>query len=350
MSLVRRSVARLAAYVPGEQPAGGGFIKLNTNENPYPPCPGAAAALAETDASALRLYPDPVCRALRARIAGLHGVSPENVFAGNGSDEVLALCTRAFVENGGSIGYFEPSYSLYPVLADIREAEKRPVALGTRFEWRMPRDYASSLFFMTNPNAPTGILYPHAEVESFCRGFPGVVLIDEAYVDFAAADCMDLARTLGNVLAARTLSKAYSLAGLRVGYAVGNADLIAALFKLKDSYNLDALAQRVALAALSDVPHMRANVERICATRRRLSAALVAMGFDVYPSETNFVWARPAAVPAADLFRRLRDRRVLVRHFDGARTRDFLRITVGTEAEVDALIAALQQEEGGHAQ
>jgi histidinol-phosphate aminotransferase len=348
MSLVRRSVRRLAAYAPGEQPAAGAFIKLNTNENPYPPSPRVAEALAGADAAALRLYPDPFSRRLRERIARLHGVSPQNVFAGNGADEVLALCTRAFVERGGSIGYFVPSYSLYPVLADIREVRKRPVELGAGFRWRMPRGYSCSLFFLTNPNAPTGMLYPRATVASFCRRFPGVVALDEAYVDFARGDCMDLARGLDNVLAVRTLSKAYSLAGLRVGYAVGSATLVGALFKLKDSYNIDALSQRLALAALSDVAHMRRNVARIRASRRRLSEALAGMGYTVYPSEANFVWAKPRGMPAAELFRRLRARKILVRHFDGPGTSGFVRVTVGTDREIRALVRAIEEEEAAH--
>jgi len=349
MSPIRRSVVALEAYAPGEQPPPGKFIKLNTNENPYPPSPRVAEALAAFDAERLRLYPDPASAALRARVAEMHGVPREAVFAGNGSDEVLALCSRAFVERDGAIGYFEPSYSLYPVLADIREVARRPVALADDFTWRMPAGYACALFFLARPNAPTGILYPHATVRDFCRGFAGVVVIDEAYVDFASRDCMDLARELDNVLVARTVSKSYSLAGLRVGYAVGHPDLIAALDKLKDSYNIDALSQSAALAALSDHGHMRANAARIRATRGRLMEGLAALGCTVYPSEANFVWTRPARAPARDLFARLRERGILIRYFPGARTGDCLRITVGTDAEIDALLAALrQEEESGH--
>ena len=343
MNLVRTSVRALSAYTPGEQPAGGGVVKLNTNENPYPPSPRVAEALASLDAADLRLYPDPVCRELRETIAALHGCGVEKVFAGNGSDEILALCTRAFVEDDGAIGYFEPSYSLYPVLADIRCAGKRPVELGPQFDWRMPGGYACSLFFMTHPNAPTGMLYPRAAVEAFCASFPGVVLIDEAYVDFSSAHCMDLALRLPNVLVMRTVSKSYSLAGLRVGYAVGPAPLIEALFKLKDSYNLDRLAQRLAVAALRDQPWMRENVRKICATRQRLTAALESRGFTVYPSETNFLWVRPNVAPARLLFARLREQSIFVRHFAGARTEEFLRITVGTDAEADALLDAINR-------
>jgi histidinol-phosphate aminotransferase len=338
---IRESVRKMTAYTPGEQPADTQIVKLNTNENPYPPSPRVAQALRELDPERLRLYPDPVSMDLRKGIAALHGCGVESVFAGNGSDEILALCTRAYVEDRGSIGYFVPSYSLYPVLADIRVVEQRPVDLGPEFDWKMPDSYSCSLFFLTNPNAPTAILYPPAQVMAFCERLPGVVVIDEAYVDFSRESCLALALERDNVLVVRTLSKSYSLAGLRVGYAVGHPDLVAAMYKLKDSYNLDRLSQALALAAISDQAHMRMNVGKIKTTRRRLSEALAGLGFVVYPSESNFVWARPAGKSAGEVFEALRRQRILVRYFPGGRTGDFLRITVGTDAEADRLIAAL---------
>jgi len=334
-------VRELSGYTPGEQPTEADVVKLNTNENPYPPSPRVAQALRELAAERLRLYPDPLCMALRRAIAAEAGCDPASVFVGNGSDEILALCTRAFVEDGGAIGYFDPSYSLYPVLAAIRGAAGRPTPLGPDFAWRAPAAEGAALFLMTNPNAPTSVRYPRAEVEAFCRSFPGVVVLDEAYVDFADEHCLDLALRLENTLALRTFSKSYSLAGLRVGYAVGPPELIAALFKIKDSYNVDALAQRLALAAFGDAAHMRANVARIRATRQRLAAELERRGFRVWPSQTNFLWVRPPERPAAELFAALRRQRILVRHFPGPRTGEFLRITVGTDAETDKLLAAL---------
>lgn len=340
MNHIRSVVRSLEAYVPGEQP-GAGVIKLNTNENPYPPSPRVAAALASLDAAELRLYPDPVCRELREAAGALHGCRPAQVFVGNGSDEILALCTRAFVEDDGSIGYFDPSYSLYPVLADIRCVSKRPVALGSSFEWRMPAGYDASLFFMTNPNAPTSVQYPARTVREFCAAFRGVVLVDEAYVDFAAESCMPLACEGGNVLVLRTFSKSYSLAGLRVGYAVGPEPLVDALYKLKDSYNVDRIAQRLALAALQDQDWMRANVEKVRATRARLAGVLRGFGFGVSDSETNFLWTRPAGCAAKDLFETLRGAGIYVRYFNAPRTAEYVRITIGTDAEVDRLIEAV---------
>jgi histidinol-phosphate aminotransferase len=332
----------MTAYTPGEQPTDRSVVKLNTNENPYPPSPRVREVLAGFDLDLLRRYPDPLSRRLRARVAEMHGCTIEQVFAGNGSDEILALCTRAFVPTGGSVGYFDPSYSLYPVIADIQEAERRPVPLGESFEWAMPAGYSASLFFLACPNAPTGIRYPKAAIRGFCERFPGVVVVDEAYVDFADGDCMDLALSLPNVLVMRTVSKSYSLAGLRVGYVVGHSGLIETLFKIKDSYNLDAVAQAVALAALSDVAYMRANVARIRATRRRLVETLSAMGHFVHPSESNFLWVRPDGMAPRALYEALKQRRILIRHFEGPRTGGHVRITVGTDAEVDALLAALR--------
>lgn len=340
MALIRPSVAALRPYVPGEQP-GPGVIKLNTNENPYPPSPRVAEALRASDPDSLRLYPDPVSSGLRKQIAALHGCKPEQVFVGNGSDEVLALCVRAFVPDGGAVGYFDPSYSLYPVLAAIEDAPVVPVALPADFGWTMPVDYSTPLFFLTNPNAPTSRLFPRNEVEAFCRRFSGVVLIDEAYVDFAPAACTDLALSLPNVLIARTLSKSYSLAGIRLGYAVGSALLIDALHKIKDSYNISMLTQRVASAALSDQAWMKQNAARIMATRDRVGAALRERGWLALDSATNFIFARPPLRPAREVFESLRARKIFVRYFPAPATAEYLRITVGTDTDMDALLAAL---------
>ena len=269
--LIRKAVQKMNPYTPGEQPNDPGIVKLNTNENPYPPSPKIAAVM-QRPFETLRLYPDPLCVRLREGIARLHGCRVEQVFVGNGSDEVLALCARAFVEPAGSIGYFEPSYSLYPVLAAIQELETRPVRLTRDFGWTMPPRYSASLFFLANPNAPTSIQYPAATVARFCRSFAGVVVIDEAYVDFASYHCANLALSLGNVLVARTMSKSYSLAGLRLGYALGPEALISALYKIKDSYNVDRLAQAIALAAITDTNNGGDKIEFLS---RRIIAELI---------------------------------------------------------------------------
>ncbi len=340
---IKRSVRALTAYRPGEQPADLKVIKLNTNENPYPPSVGVCQALRRLSREALRRYPDPLSRSLRQTIASLHGCALDQVFVGNGSDEILALCTRAFVEDRGTIGYFSPSYSLYPTLAAIRAVATRPLELGRRFEWQMPAGYRSSLFFLTNPNAPTGLLYPQAVVRAFAARFRGVLVVDEAYADFAEEHCMDLALRFQHVLVLRSLSKAYSLAGLRVGYAVGSADLIGALFKIKDSYNLGRVAQAVAQAALSDQATMRANVAKVKRTRQGLAAALRRRGFEVLPSSTNFLWVKPPGISAAALYLQLHAQKILVRHFPGRRTGAYLRISVGTAAQSAVLLATLSK-------
>lgn len=339
--MIRKNVQEMSGYTPGEQPRRKGLVKLNTNENPYPPSPHVAAALSSLDPNELRLYPDPVSLDVRQSIARLHGVRTEQVFAGNGSDEILALCTRAFVEDDGAIGYFDPSYSLYPVLAAIRNVPGCACSLNEEYAWPEQDPPPCPLFFLTNPNAPTSLVFPKQRVAGFCRDFRGVVLIDEAYVDFAPFDCMDLARDLPNVLVMRTLSKSYSLAGIRFGYAVGNAGLIGALLKIKDSYNVDRITQVVARAAIEDQAHMQGNVARIKATRQRLTRELSALGFDVSESATNFLWARPVHMDARAVFERLKDEGVLVRYFPGERTGRHIRITVGTDPEADRLLAVL---------
>ena len=342
--LIKKSVQAMSGYVPGEQPKDEGIVKLNTNENPYLPSPDVQDILSMVDVAVLARYPDPLCMELRKAIAELHGCETDNVFVGNGSDEVLALCIRAFVERDGSVGYFDPSYSLYPILVDIEEVEKRPVALDVGFGWNMPQDYSASLFFLTNPNAPTSLQYSKSNVESFSGDFDGVVLIDEAYVDFAADNCMDLALQNDNVLVARTLSKAYSLAGIRLGYCVGNAELIGALYKIKDSYNVNYLTQEIARVAILDQNTMHANIEAIVETRKLVAAKLSELGFEVFDSETNFLWVKPTGITAEALFGELRKKNIIVRHFgNDERTKDYLRITIGTAPQMFQFLDAVEE-------
>jgi histidinol-phosphate aminotransferase len=349
-NLIRQSVRAMSGYVPGEQPKDADIVKLNTNENPYLPSADVQDILSMIDVAVLSRYPDPACLELRKVIAELHGCAVENVFVGNGSDEVLALCIRAFVERDGSVGYFEPSYSLYPILADIEDVEKKPVALNAAFGWQMPEDYAASLFFLTNPNAPTSLQYSKKEVESFAQGFDGVVLVDEAYADFAKENCMELARTNDNVLVARTLSKSYSLAGIRLGYCIGNTELIGALHKIKDSYNVNYLTQEIARVAILDQDTMKANVQAIVETRRRVVDKLSELGFEVCDSQTNFLCVKPQGLCAAALFEQLRNKNILVRHFGNDDcTKDYLRITIGTAPEMFQFLDTVESIlNGGH--
>ena len=333
---IARHVRKLEEYVPGEQPRAKSVVKLNTNENPYPPSPKCRAALRAFDYARLRRYPDPNCSELCAEIARLNGTTPERVFVGNGSDEILALAAKCFVEDDESIGSRDPSYALYKTLAAIRNVKWTGLDVTA----------STSLFLLTNPNAPTGEFREPSEIAAFAKKFRGVVIVDEAYGDFARANCMSLATAEANrnLIAMRTFSKSYSLAGLRVGYCVGPRDLIRAMYKVKDSYNVDALAQTVALAAIRDQDWMRKNAAKVIRSRTRLSAALEKRGWDVLPSEANFVFARPPVIAkAADIFARLRERNIFVRYFPGPKTGDRLRVTVGTEPEMKTLLKALDE-------
>ena len=348
--LITESVRKLEAYTPGEQPKAKHVVKLNTNENPYPPSPKCAETLKCFDLDRLRRYPDPMFAALRARIAKMWRTTPGRIFVGNGSDEVLTLAARAFVEDHEAIGSLDPSYSLYKTLAAIRNVPFVPSPLDGDFTWNgkiagQTHGAAVSLFLLTNPNAPTGVFTPVETVAKCAKRFKGVLLVDEAYADFAKANCVPLATAPANrnVIVMRTLSKSFSLAGMRLGYCIGPEELIAALYKVKDSYNVDAVAQAVALAALNDLPWMRANVAKVKRTRSRVAKELSRRSWDVLPSESNFLFAKPAHRPAEELFEALRERNIFVRYFRGPRTGDRLRLTVGTDAEMDALLAALSE-------
>jgi histidinol-phosphate aminotransferase len=371
-SLVRPLVHKLHAYVPGEQPKIKGLIKLNTNENPYPPSPHVLKAVKSAVDGRLRLYPNPTALLLREKLAKLHRCQPENIIVGNGSDELLALAVRAFVEPAqpatrnpqparATVQYFHPSYSLYPVLADIHGAEKNIVPLNANFALpsvlELKRaglwDFNAALTFITTPNAPSGRGYPTVELEKICRAMSGVVVLDEAYVDFARENAMKLALKYPHVIIARTFSKAYSLCFQRVGYFVAHPELVAALDKIRDSYNVNGLGQIAANATLDDLPYYRANFRKIISTREELSRSLTKLGFRVLPSQTNFILAKPPGnlLPASrrqgtftakDWLQKLREKKILVRWFSQPEVKDYLRITIGTPAEAEALVRAVK--------
>lgn len=310
---MRPLVRELHAYVPGEQPKIKGLIKLNTNENPYPPSPKVLAAIKAATDQRLRLYPNPTADALRAKLAKFHRCKPENIIVGNGSDELLAMAVRCFVEpvypwtrrTRSLVQFFTPSYSLYPVLADIHGARtnsvllKRDFSLPSVAELRRGRrwDFNAALTLVTTPNAPSGRGYSTRELRALCKAQRGVVVLDEAYVDFANENAMKIALKHPHVLVARTFSKAYSLCFQRVGYFVGHVELIAALQKIRDSYNVNGLGQIGALATLDDLPCYRKNFRRIIATRERLSRELTAAGFEVFckAGRVTLLLYRPAS-------------------------------------------------------
>ena len=357
--LARPLVRDLHPYVPGEQPKIKGLIKLNTNENPYPPSPKVLAAIKAAVDGRLRLYPNPTAQPLREALARFHGCRPENILVGNGSDEVLALAVRCFVEplshsaSGprSMVQYFSPGYSLYSVLAEIHGAEINPVPLNQDFslpqiaELKRGRKWNSSaaLTFVTTPNAPSGRGYSTKELEGLCKAQRGVIVLDEAYVDFAKEHALRLALKFDHVLAARTFSKAYSLCFQRVGYFVGHPDLIQSLNKIRDSYNVNGLGQVAAIATLENLDYYRANFARIIATRESLTRELTSLGFTVLPSETNFLMAAPPKLPAGEWLGLLRKRKILVRWFNQAPIQNFLRITIGTTREAGLLVRAAKE-------
>ncbi|MCK9283289.1 MAG: histidinol-phosphate transaminase [Rhodocyclaceae bacterium] len=345
------TVRQLTPYVPGEQPKLPNLVKLNTNENPYGPSPHAIAAMQTELGDNLRLYPDPTGEKLKRAAARFFGLETHNVFVGNGSDEVLAHVFLALLKHDKPVLFPDITYSFYPVYCGLYRIDYRMLPLDEGFRLR-PDDYrqANGGIIFPNPNAPTGILLGLDDVDRIAADNPeSVVVVDEAYVDFGG-DTIPTAATLiahrPNLLVVQTLSKSRSLAGLRVGYALGQTDLIEALERVKDSFNsypLDRLALSGAAAALDDRAHFETTRLAVMQTRERLSADLTALGFEVLPSAANFVFARHPQRDGAELAQALRSRSIIVRHFKLPRIDQFLRITIGTDAQCNALVAALKE-------
>jgi len=348
-------VGKLHAYTPGLQPSEPGWVKLNTNECPYAPSPRVAEALRREigeDGAALRLYPNPASAPLRAAVARLHGVAPDNVCIGNGSDDILNLLVRAFCGGNSAAGYTVPSYSLYPVLVGMQDGASEIIPFDRSM--RLPVDQLAGsrarILFLTSPNAPTGVAFANADLERVLAAFAGILVVDEAYAPFAEADAVPLLPRHPRLVITRTLSKAYALAGIRVGYALADPAVIGVLDRLRDSYNVNRLSQAAALAAIGDEEHLRGNVARVKATRDRFLGDLTGRrGWFTYPSQANFLFTEPrdgrgATGPqvARAAYDFLCARKVLVRHFPShALTAPFLRITVGTDPEMRVLSESL---------
>ena len=344
-------VHHLTPYVPGEQPQVSGLVKLNTNENPYPPSPRVLEALRAEVGESLRLYPEPTGRTLRTAVAKQMGLTAEQVFVGNSSDEVLAHVFMGLLNHGDKPLLFpDISYAFYPVYCGLYGIQHRTVPLDAQLALNID-DYlqpdAGAIIF-PNPNAPTGRALPRAEIERLLKARPDtLVVVDEAYVDFGAESAVSLIHEHANLLVVQTLSKSRSLAGLRVGYAMGQAPLIEALTRVKDSFNsypLDRLATAGAIAAMEDTPYFERTRRAVIDSRERLATSLRSLGFEVLPSQANFVFVRHPAQRGAELAAALRERGILVRRFDTpARIADHLRISIGTDAQCDALVKALTE-------
>lgn len=342
------SIQSLVPYTPGEQPQVEGLIKLNTNENPYPPAPAVRDVLDQFDTSRLRLYPDPESAQLKQSLAHTHGLNTNQVFIGNGSDEVLALTFMALLRQDKPLLLPETTYSFYNVYIDLYGIEARHIELTDDFRIDLSQyQQPNGGIIFANPNAPTGISVPLSEIRALLESnTDSVVVVDEAYVDFGAESATALIDQYPNLLVTQTFSKSRSLAGLRIGCAFGHADLIEALERVKNSFNsypLDMLAQAVAVASLEDENYFRSRLDQVIATREWTNEQLQTLGFEVLPSHTNFVFASHPNVSGAELMAYLRENKILVRHFTKPRIENHLRITIGTDDEMQALINCLQQ-------
>ena len=344
-------VQTLTPYVPGEQPQMQQLVKLNTNESPYGPSPKALAAIQSQNNADLRLYPDPEGTALKQAIAKLHGLNPNQVFLGNGSDEVLAHVFAGLLKQARPVHFPDITYSFYPVYCKLLGIEYQTVPLGEHFEIQVS-DYQAPNggIIFPNPNAPTGRAIPRSEIESLVsRNTDSVVVIDEAYVDYGTESCIPLlsgAACPENLLVVHTLSKSRALAGLRVGFAVGHPALIEGLERVKNSFNsypLGRIAQAGAVAAIEDQAHLEASSAKVIRTRTKLVAELSALGFDTLPSTANFIFTCHPKHSGEKLYQALRDRGIIVRHFKSPRIENFLRITIGTDEQSGELVAALKE-------
>jgi histidinol-phosphate aminotransferase len=344
---VRPEISAMAGYAPGEQPQGvSKFIKLNTNENPYPPPAGVRRAIEEVLARGLQKYPDPMANSFRTRAAELLGLPGKDwILCGNGSDDILTICTRAFVGQGELLRLPYPSYILYRTLAQLQGARWEEVPFNA--DWSLPEAFGAKaeglkLVFLPNPNSPTGTMLSCETILQLAARLACPLLVDEAYADFAEWDCVDLVKQNEKILVSRSLSKSYGLAGLRFGYLAAQPQVIEQLIKVKDSYNCDSLSIAAATAAIDDTAWLAENRHKILATRAHLTAGLQELGFAVIPSQANFVWCTHPRQPAKSLYEKLKAAHILVRYMNYAGWSDGLRISVGTDEQNEALLATLK--------
>ncbi|MGD2180634.1 histidinol-phosphate transaminase [Lusitaniella coriacea] len=347
MTYFRPNIQALSAYIPGEQPSPEAkVIKLNTNENPYPPSPKALQVLRNIDGELLRRYPHPMAETFRQAASQALGVPPDWILVGNGSDEILTMIFRGFAEPGRKVVYPMPTYVLYRTLSQIQDAET--IEIPYPEDYRLPVEElvkaGGSVTFVVSPNSPSGTQIPLDLLDTLAVRLSGVLVIDEAYVDFAETSALELVKKHDNVIVTRTLSKGYSLAGLRLGFAIAHPHLLSGLIKVKDSYNVDAISCLVGAAAIADSEYKNANAEKIKATRSRMAHQLQELGFKIWSSQANFLLVQPSSTfphNAESLYQNLKQQGILVRYFPQPRLNDKLRITVGTPEETEALISAI---------
>lgn len=345
MTYFRPELVALEGYTPGEQPQAGKFIKLNTNENPYPPSPSVGRAIAAVVERGLAKYPDPLATGFRRRAGEVLGVDPDWILCGNGSDDILTIVTRSLVGAGQWLRLPYPSYILYKTLAHLQGAHAEEVLFES--DWSLSDKFAAKLdglklAFLPSPNSPSGTIVPPARVLELAERLPCPLLVDEAYADFAETNCIDLVARCDKIMVSRSLSKSYALAGLRFGFLIAQPHLIREFSKMKDSYNCDALSIAGATAAIDDQGWLTENTAKVIATRKRLIDGMRKLGFATVESQANFVWNPHPSVPVKPLYERLKDQRILVRYMDYAGWGDGLRISVGTDEQNEACLAALK--------
>nr|WP_321392915.1 histidinol-phosphate transaminase [uncultured Desulfuromusa sp.] len=347
MISLRKNIAAMDRYVPGFQPDEPGWIKLNTNENPYPPSPKVVAAIQEELANGgenLRKYPDAGSKEARRVAAELYGVDPSWVIMANGSDELLNNLIRAFADAGDEVGFVHPSYSYYSTLADIQGA--KVVTFGLTDDTRIagfPETYTGKIFFLTSPNAPLGLGFHNDYISELAERCEGILVVDEAYVDFTDVSAMELVKKYENLVVTRTFSKSYSLAGMRLGLAVARPEVIAALDKIRDHYHLDRLALVAATAALKDQTYLRSTVSRICATRDWFSSELRQLGYQIPPSQTNYIFAAAPDADGKQVYDALFAHKILVRYFSDPLLAHGTRISIGTRGDMEKTLAVLSE-------
>jgi histidinol-phosphate aminotransferase len=345
MSYFRDNIIAMTGYVPGEQPRGEKFIKLNTNENPFQCSPKVKAAIGRVVQAGLQKYPDPMATAFRIAAGNVYGIDPDWILCGNGSDEILTIITRAFVDTGDVVRYASPGYILYRTLAEIQGAATDVVNFNT--DWSLGDAFVKptaklKLAYLANPNSPSGTVLSPERVAEIADALPCPLVVDEAYVDFAETNCLSLVHENEKILVTRTLSKSYALAGLRFGYVAAQPQILEQLRKLKDSYNCDALSIAGATAAIDDQAWLKETRAAIIATRERMTASLRELGFASVPSQANFVWNPHPSLPVEPLYQQLKAGGVLVRYMNYKSWGDGLRISVGTDDQVDACLALLK--------
>jgi histidinol-phosphate aminotransferase len=339
-------IASMTGYLPGEQPRDSNTIKLNTNENPYPASPLVMARLRAAIGEGLRRYPDAAATGIRQRLSALFSLPIEQFLVGNGSDELLNVAVRCFAGAGDRVAFASPTYPYYQKLIDLQAAQTITVEFGD--DYQLPESLAKAdavLTFIPNPNSPSGTATSSAKLDDIASQVGGILVVDEAYVDFSGTGALDLVRRHDNVIIMRTLSKSFSLAGMRIGFCAASAGVIAGMWKVKEHYNLNSLSQIAAEAALDDIGWMQTNAKRIISTRGRLVTSLRQLGFHIWDSEANFILARaPSGNDVGRLYAKLKERGILVRYFpDNPRLTDCLRITIGTDNEIDRLLEELKR-------